>query len=152
MDGLPPLASSCALSEEERRSTKRQLRGFFIGVFVKCHSVKASGLRISVRLLLGWGTSTTSGKDDDVNPRNAMMIDLDPKSMTRLRKWEVLDREIGEAYGGGARERKCIWWGWGQEGIGREKALSKPPQAAVHPNTTCRVYGSDIQLSFRPSS
>ncbi|KAF9268954.1 hypothetical protein L218DRAFT_954378 [Marasmius fiardii PR-910] len=34
-----------------------------------------------------------------VDPRNVTIIDLDPKSMTRLRRWEVLDESIVKAYG-----------------------------------------------------
>ncbi|KAG6820971.1 hypothetical protein H0H93_008600 [Arthromyces matolae] len=40
-----------------------------------------------------------------VKPEQIMIIDLDPKSMSRLRKWEKLDQEIVQAYcAGGVRK------------------------------------------------
>lgn len=33
-----------------------------------------------------------------VKPDRVTVIDLDPKSLDRLRKWEVLDQEIADAY------------------------------------------------------
>jgi inositol-pentakisphosphate 2-kinase len=51
-------------------------------------------------------------KNDTAAPmrRNRVtVIDLDPKTMTRLQKWEKLDRQIVEAYSGsGAGPRGCV--------------------------------------------
>jgi inositol-pentakisphosphate 2-kinase len=46
-----------------------------------------------------------------VKPERVTVIDLDPKSMDRLRKWEKLDREIVLAYLG-VEERKVCVDGW----------------------------------------
>lgn len=43
-----------------------------------------------------------------VRPERVTIIDLDPKSMSRLRKWEKLDREISQAYMHEADPRNCI--------------------------------------------
>lgn len=46
-----------------------------------------------------------------VRPERVTVIDLDPKSMDRLRKWEKLDKEIVQAYLG-VEERKVCVDGW----------------------------------------
>uniref|UniRef100_D8PUZ6 Inositol-pentakisphosphate 2-kinase n=1 Tax=Schizophyllum commune (strain H4-8 / FGSC 9210) TaxID=578458 RepID=D8PUZ6_SCHCM len=43
-----------------------------------------------------------------VDPSRVTVIDLDPKSMKRLRKWEKLDQEIVEAYANVKDFRTCV--------------------------------------------
>jgi len=48
--------------------------------------------------------------DVDVDLSKITLIDLDPKSMTRLKKWEDLDREIVDVYSklGEEERRRCV--------------------------------------------
>jgi inositol-pentakisphosphate 2-kinase len=43
-----------------------------------------------------------------VDPSRVTMIDLDPKSMDKLQKWEELDKEIVETYAGVDKPKRCI--------------------------------------------
>ncbi|KAG6854730.1 hypothetical protein C0991_002443 [Blastosporella zonata] len=49
-----------------------------------------------------------TGPAKKVKPEQVTIIDLDPKSMARLQKWEKLDREIVEAYIAGSGRKVCV--------------------------------------------
>ncbi|KAG5724024.1 hypothetical protein E4T56_gene11221 [Termitomyces sp. T112] len=49
---------------------------------------------------------------EQVKPEQIMVIDLDPKDMVRLQKWEKLDQEITEAYGSGGDRKVCVDARW----------------------------------------
>ncbi|KAJ8075083.1 hypothetical protein PM082_019410 [Marasmius tenuissimus] len=108
------------LPEGKEGYTKRQMRGFLLA-----YLLSATFKDCSVIIRMGRLSTTTSG-EEDVDPRNVTVIDLDPKSMTRLRKWEVLDGEIVREYerltgeGPGKEERKvCVdAFGGGGGGVG----------------------------------
>jgi inositol-pentakisphosphate 2-kinase len=55
---------------------------------------------------------TSQSSEVRVDPKRVTVIDLDPKSMTRLRKWEQLDAEIVSTYqaamGDSKTEKTCI--------------------------------------------
>ncbi|KAG6862046.1 hypothetical protein C0995_007176 [Termitomyces sp. Mi166 len=48
----------------------------------------------------------------EVKPKQVMVIDLDPKDMARLQKWEKLDKEIVEAYSTGGDRKVCVDARW----------------------------------------
>ncbi|KAK1218156.1 hypothetical protein PQX77_019176 [Marasmius sp. AFHP31] len=79
--------------EERCTYTEPQLRSFLLAYLLSATFKDCSVMVRMGRLRLG-------GDNDEVevDPRNVTIIDLDPKSMTRLRKWEVLDGEIVREY------------------------------------------------------
>ncbi|KIY50731.1 inositol-pentakisphosphate 2-kinase [Fistulina hepatica ATCC 64428] len=59
-------------------------------------------------IILRLNALTGTDGQGEVDPARATVIDLDPKSMTRLRKWERLDSEIVRAYKESGDARVCI--------------------------------------------
>ncbi|KAK1230381.1 hypothetical protein PQX77_006526 [Marasmius sp. AFHP31] len=104
LPGPPPSSTG----EQQPQYTHPQLRSFLLAYLLSATFKDCSVMVRMGKLQLG---------DGDPDPRNVTIIDLDPKSMTRLRKWEVLDGEIVREYerlvalgeGVGGTERKvCV--------------------------------------------
>ncbi|THV07793.1 hypothetical protein K435DRAFT_741128 [Dendrothele bispora CBS 962.96] len=90
--------------------TKEEMR-YYLLAYLLSATFKDCSIIVRIPLLgsLDGGSDQRVGEDLEVDP-TITMIDLDPKSMKRLRKWELLDREIANIYGMlGEKERKvCV--------------------------------------------
>ncbi|ESK87743.1 hypothetical protein Moror_11280 [Moniliophthora roreri MCA 2997] len=110
----PPPASSSEGGEPTLPviETEYQLRKYLLAYLLSA-TFKDCSIIIRMDLL-------SPGADGQVrvDSRRVTVIDLDPKSMTRLRKWEELDAEIISAYRAGtedgkAERKKCVD-GWSE--------------------------------------
>jgi inositol-pentakisphosphate 2-kinase len=64
-----------------------------------------------------------SNASSDAEINSVTLIDLDPKSIDRMTKWEKLDREIVESYNG-TEEKHCVD-GWMDNMLQRPKTCSQ---------------------------
>jgi inositol-pentakisphosphate 2-kinase len=86
--------------------TEEEMR-FYLLAYLLSATFKDCSIIVRLPLL----HSVTSGlNESSLDPSMVTSIDLDPKSMTRLKKWEVLDREIAGVYGQLREEEKktCV--------------------------------------------
>ncbi|KAF5373540.1 hypothetical protein D9758_000900 [Tetrapyrgos nigripes] len=75
--------------------TEEEMR-FYLLAYLLSATFKDCSIIVRVPLL---GSDMSEMEDANLDSRMITLIDLDPKSMTRLKKWEALDREIVSTYG-----------------------------------------------------
>ncbi|KAL1744337.1 inositol-pentakisphosphate 2-kinase [Schizophyllum fasciatum] len=77
---------------------------FYLLAYLLSATFKDCSIIVRMDLLGGAGAKAAGA----VDPSRVTVIDLDPKSLKRLRKWEKLDREIVEAYANVKDFRTCV--------------------------------------------
>ncbi|KAG7087645.1 hypothetical protein E1B28_013593 [Marasmius oreades] len=76
--------------------TEQELRSYLLAYLL---SATFKDCSVIIRIpLLGGGDEVGKVEDTPPDPKRVTIIDLDPKSMTRLRRWELLDAQIVEGY------------------------------------------------------
>ncbi|KAL0564821.1 hypothetical protein V5O48_017213 [Marasmius crinis-equi] len=77
--------------------TEQEMRSFLLAYLLSA-TFKDCSVIVRVPLLDVSSPSSGGAREGEVKEGNVTIIDLDPKSMTRLRRWEVLDGEIVRDY------------------------------------------------------